>query len=100
MFEQETAKLATAIRKVVTEYKEKNLPTQRVVRVRRRDWTLRYRADSGFANLSTQRVEENIWEWSDQHQFHNSVIKGLEEYQYLVSLVNLKSGLVEGFRAC
>jgi hypothetical protein len=98
MFEQEFTKLATTIRTEVTKYKEANsVPTRRHVRVRRRDFSLKYRLDPAFENFAPTRIEEDAWDWPDQERFQNSVVKSLGEYNSLVSVLGHSAALFEGF---
>lgn len=98
MFEQELGKLAIAIREEVANYKKANsVPTRRHVRVRRRDFTLKYRLDPVFDNFAPSRIEEDGWDWPDQERFQNSVIKGLKEYDSLVSVLGQDAASVDGF---
>ena len=70
MFEQEIALLAALIREAVTKYKEANpVPTRRHMRVRRRDFSLKYLEDFGFGNFTPERMEEDVWDWSDAEAF-------------------------------
>ncbi len=95
MFEQEIARLAALIREAVTKYKEANpVPTRRHMRVRRRDFSLKYLEDFGFGNFTPERMEEDVWDWSDAERFKDAIVKGLEEYKSLVSAVGARANLV------
>ncbi len=88
MFEQELEQLARAIRDAVTKYKSENsVPMRRDVRIRRRDFTLKYQEDFGFANFEAERTEEEIWDLNDQIRFGDSVLRDLQEYKSLSSAV-------------
>jgi hypothetical protein len=65
--------------------------------VRRRDLTLKYREDIGFANFPPERIEEDIWDWRDQERFQESVVKDLGEYKSLESVLGPKTGSLERF---
>ncbi|HEY6250056.1 MAG TPA: hypothetical protein VI685_08845 [Candidatus Angelobacter sp.] len=98
MFEQELEKLATAIRTEVVKYKKAHsVQTRRYVRVRRRDFSLKYRLNPAFANFAPTRIEEDAWDWSDEERFQNSVVKSLKEYDSLVSVLGQNAASVEGF---
>jgi len=98
MFEPEIAGLATAIQDAVTRYRQGSpVPTRRDVRVRRRDFSLKYREDFGFANFPPERIEEDVWDWDDQERFQASTIKSLKEYQSLVSALGPNADSVEQF---
>lgn len=98
MFEQQIAQLATAIQEAVTRYREASpIPTRRHVRVRRRDFSLKYQEDFGFANFAPERIEEDAWDWGDQERFQDSAIKGLKEYQSLVAALGPNTDSVEQF---
>lgn len=68
--------------------------TSHLVRVRRRDFSLKYSDDVGFALFPPERIEEDVW---DQEQFQDSVVKRLEEYTSLASALGPKSALLENF---
>ena len=86
MFEQEIAALAIAIREAVTKHKAENhVPITRHVRIRRRDFTLRYQDNFTFANFPAERTEEDIWDLDDQMRFVDSVLTNLQEHKALVS---------------
>jgi len=98
MYEQEIRQLATEIRHAVVEYKGTHPnATRRLVRVRRPDFTLKYREDAGFANFPPERIEEDIWDWRDQERFQQSVVKALGEYKSLESVLGAQSGSIERF---
>lgn len=98
MFEQELTQLATAIREAVTRRREAHcIATVRQIRVRRRDFTLRYRKSPAFANFEPQRIEEDIWDWRDQVRFQDSVVKSLQEYKSLATALGVDAHYVEGF---
>jgi len=97
MLEQETAQLATSIRQEVTKYRgTTSVPLRRLVRVRRRDFSLHYHEDFGFGQFAPERIEEDIWEWDDQSRFLDSVVKGLE-YKSLLSALGSKASSLESF---
>lgn len=55
------SELATAIQKAVMRYRATNsVPITRRVRVRRRDFTLRYEEDFGFANFRPERIPDGV----------------------------------------
>lgn len=86
MFETELLQLATIIRDRVVKLKEsRSLETQRVVAVRRRDFTLKYQEDFGFAYFTPQRSEEDTWGWRDSERFQDSEVRALDEYKSLVA---------------
>src|SRR2546427_12997799 len=98
MFETELAELADAIRKAVTDYKQAGpVPTRRYVRVRRRDFTLTYADDFGFANFKPERVEWEAWESNDQERFETSVLQALPAYKSLISKLESSTGLIDNF---
>jgi hypothetical protein len=99
MYEQEIGQLATEIQHAVVKYKETNPNTsRRLVRVRRRDFTLKYREDIGFAHFPPERIEEDIWDWRDHERFQGSVVEVLEEYKTLISVLGPeKTGALERF---
>ncbi len=98
MLEQELTQLATAIRAAVMERKESGaIPTFRQVRVRRRNFNLKYDEDPGFANIPRERIEEDIWDWRNRAGFEVSVIKESEEYKSLVSELGSKAHLADEF---
>ncbi len=98
MLEAEIGRLAKAIRAAVARYKETGgVPTHRRQRVRRRDLTLKYRPDFGFAYFTPVRTEDETWDWSDQQRFEDSVLKNLAEYASLVSSLGARAGLVPLF---
>jgi hypothetical protein len=98
MFELEISQLATAVQSAVTEYKKKDsIPTRRIARVRRRDLSLKYHEDFGFAHFPPERIEEDVWEWSDQQRFQESALNGLQEYKSLASLLGGKAVGLETF---
>jgi hypothetical protein len=86
MFELELRELAETVRKEVEAYR--HTPSIAVVRrtyVRRRDLTLRYAHDFGFANFPPQHVEKEIWDLENKARFEDSVLKALPTYQALFS---------------
>lgn len=98
MFGREIVQLAAAVRREVTKYKAENcVPTQGYARIRRRDLTLKYRENFGFAYFTPERIEGEAWEPNDRQQFETSLIKRLEEYKSVVSILGPKAGLVEAF---
>jgi hypothetical protein len=98
MFEREFSQLATTIRDAVTKVREaKSIVTRRQVRVRRRDFSLKFRPDLGFASFAPERIEEDIWDWREQERFQDSVVKGLDEYKSLEAALGPKAGSAEGF---
>lgn len=98
MFEEDILRLASAIREKVSNHKtEKSVPKRRVVRIRRRDFTLKYQDDFGFANFPPTRIEEDAWDWEDQERFAESVIKCLPEYESVASKVGANLGAVDTF---
>jgi hypothetical protein len=59
LFETELANLATAVRAAVVRRKQRNeVVTKRSAEVRRRDLTLKYSGDFGFANFAPERFEQ------------------------------------------
>ena len=93
VIEQELVALAKAIREAVTKYKAENrVPMQRQVRIRRRDFTLKYHEDFAFANFGSDRIEEDIWDLEDQILFGNSIIEHFPEYKSLVSALGGDAG--------
>jgi hypothetical protein len=98
MYEREIGQLATAIRDAVGKYKETNPSARRrLVRVRRRDFTLKYHEDIGFGNFQPERIEEDVWDWRDQERFQESVVRALVEYQSLESVLRGKAESLEHF---
>lgn len=98
MLEHELTQLATAIRAAVTKRREANaIATRRQVRVRRRDFSLKYGEDFSFANFPPERIEQDIWDWRDQEGFHDSFVGNLPEYKSLVTALGSKAGSVENF---
>src|SRR5437667_12346325 len=96
MYEQEIRQLATEIRHAVVEYKGTHPnATPRLVRVRRPDFTLKYREDAGFANFPPERIEEDIWDSRDQERFQEPVVKALGEYKSVESVLRAQSGSIE-----
>jgi hypothetical protein len=63
------------------------IPTDRQVRVRSRDFSLKYREDFGFGNLPRERTEQQIWDWHDHQDFFDSVIRNLPEYKSLIAVL-------------
>jgi hypothetical protein len=79
MFERELQQLAAAIRAAVAEYKEANsVKTLRRIRVRRRDLSLTYSGDPQLT-FERQRIEEDLWDFNDQEQFQDSIVKHFQD---------------------
>ena len=99
MFEQELTKPAKSIRAAVSQRKTSGLlATFRRVRVLRLDTSLTYLDNPQFINkFEPQRVEEDIWDPGDQNDFQNSVLKGLKEYESLVSALGPKADSLTNF---
>jgi hypothetical protein len=98
MFEPEITRLATAVREAVTKRREAgSIATRRRVRVRRRDFNLKYHDDFGFAHFGPERSEMDVWDWHDQDVFQNSVVKELEEFKSLAAVVGTTAGMLEDF---
>ena len=98
MYEHELGQLANEIRDAVVMYKEANPNSRRqLVRVRRRDFTLKYREDMTFAHFQPQRIEEGTWDWRDHQRFQQSVVESSERYKLLVSMLGPKAASLEGF---
>jgi len=90
--------LATAVRDAVALRKQCNeIVIKPFVQVRRRDLTLKYHDDFGFANLAPERVEGDSWDWQDQAQFQKTVLENLPEYRSLATSVGTKAHLLEVF---
>jgi hypothetical protein len=88
MLERETTQLAVAIRSAVTTHRREHPDVVRqLVWVRRRDLSLKYSKDFGFANVLPERFEKDDWDWRDYQVFHESAIKTLQEYQALLSAI-------------
>ncbi|MGD0200231.1 MAG: hypothetical protein ABSD27_05710, partial [Bryobacteraceae bacterium] len=98
MLENEIAQLGAVIRGAVTKDKKADaLTTRRLARVRRRDFTLKYHEDFGFAHFSPERIEQDIWDWRDQERFQDSVVKNLEQYKALAAALGSNSDPLETF---
>jgi len=98
MLEREFAKLATTIREAVLKSKETNsLVTIREVRVRRPDFSLRYRLDPQFGHFKPARIEEDFWDWRDQERFQSDIIAGLQEFKSLEAILPEKLDWIKAF---
>ncbi len=98
MFEREIAQLAIVIRQTVTKCKqEHSVATRRVLRIRRRDFTLKYHEDFAFGNLTPERIEEDAWDHADVIRFYEDVVKNLEEYKSLAAAVGSKGSALDHF---
>jgi hypothetical protein len=98
MLETELTQLATSIQRALAKYRAENpLVTIHQVRVRRPDFSLKYRGDIALVSFEPRRIEEDIWDWRDQERFQESVVKTLPEYQSLVSELGPKANLVQDF---
>jgi hypothetical protein len=98
MFEKEIAQLAAAIHEAVAAHKRAgSITTRTLVRVRRRDLSLKYHEDFGFAHFAPERIETKAWDWRDQETFLNSVVKDLEEYKSLASASGLNAAAIDDF---
>jgi len=88
MLERETTQLAAAVRSAVTTHRREHPDIVRqLVWVRRRDHSLKYSTDFGFANVLPERFEKDDWDWRDYQEFHESAIKTIQEYQVLLSAI-------------
>lgn len=93
MVESEITQLAMLIREAVIKHKKTgSLQTRRLVRVRRRDFSLKYHEDFGFASFPPERIEEDIWDGDDLLRFQESVVKMTKEYTSLLSALGPKRG--------
>jgi hypothetical protein len=98
MLEPEIARLAIAIRDAVGKHRETNsIVTRRSVRVRRRDFNLKYHDDFGFANFAPERTESDTWDFRDCETFQNSVVRALGESTSLAATLGSKASLLETF---
>lgn len=98
MFEKEIAQLATAIREAVAAHKRAgSIKTRTLVRVRRRDLSLKYHEDFGCAHFAPERIETETWDWRDQDPFLNSVVKDLGEYRSFASASGPNAAAVDDF---
>ena len=87
---------AIAIRQEVTKQTGTNsIATRRDLRVRRRDPSLKYHEDCGFADFPPERIEEDISDWSHRERRQDTVLKALEEYKSLVSALGTKASRLE-----
>jgi hypothetical protein len=98
MYDLEIFRLATAVREAVRRRRDTNsIATQRRVRVRRRDFNLKYRDDFGFANFQPERSEMDLWDWRDQERFQDSVVNELEEFKSVTAALESKANALEDF---
>jgi hypothetical protein len=98
MFEREIAQLATAIREAVAAHRRaSSITTRPLVRVRRRDLSLKYREDFGFAHFAPERIETETWDWRNQEFSQNSAVKELREYKSLASALGPNADSIEHF---
>jgi hypothetical protein len=98
MLERELTELGNAIRAAVTRRKNANeTVTRRLVRTRRRDLSLMYREDPGFAHFPPQRIEEDVWDRNDREAFYESAVKTLDEFKVTLSALGPTSSRIENF---
>jgi hypothetical protein len=98
MLEDELTKLAASIHGALMKYRVEKPPvTVHQIRVRRPDFSLKYRADGAFVNFEPSRIEEDIWDWRDQERFHDIVVNALPDYQSLVSALGPQAHMIQDF---
>jgi hypothetical protein len=98
MFEQELTRLAKSIRAAVSDRKTSGrIATFRRVRVQRPDTSLTYLGEPQLEHPVPKRFEEDIWDPGDQNDFQNSVLKGLKEYESLMSVLGPKADSIANF---
>lgn len=98
MSETDIARLAVAIRSAVNRLREANLiATKSRVRVKRRDFNLKYSDDLGFTNFEPKRSEVEIWDWPDQDRFHKKFLEESEEFASLAAAAGTRAFLIESF---
>jgi len=98
MLENEITKLAVAIREAATNRRlTKSIATLTQVRVKRRDFTLKYHDDFGFANFQPERSNLELWDPHDQEVFQKSFVRDFGDFEGLVAELGTKASLLDQF---
>jgi hypothetical protein len=98
MLEAEINQLAIAVRSAVGRLRETNsIATQKRVRVKRRDFSLNYHDDFGFANFVPERSEVVVWDWQDQEKFQSAFLRESEQFSILIAALGSQAPRLESF---
>ncbi len=98
MLEAESTQLAVAIREAVTERRlNGSIAILKRSPVKRRDWTLKYHDNFGFANFEPKRSDLHLWDPNEQDDFQRLFARNSQAFQSLAKQLGPKASQLERF---